>query len=338
MKPTDFAYLLTRFLGTHLPATVGSSRNSILSYRDTFLLFLRYCSKEKGIKAERFTLELFTRDIVESFLQWLEEKRHNAVSTRNQRLAAIHAFCKYIQYEHPQALFDIQKVLSIPIKKTRKKTPTYLSVEQIKALLAQPNRRTLAGRRDLALLGLLYDTGARVREIADLNVGDVRLEKPPTVRLIGKGNKTRVVPLSSSMLDILTAYMEENRLLQPVHKPHPLFTNRFGNRFTRFGIAFILEKYKASAARNIHGFPEKLTPHMLRHSKAMHLLQSGVNLVYIRDILGHVSIQTTEVYARADSEMKRKAFDKARSAVESEEVPKWHNNPALLDWLLHLGK
>lgn len=338
MKPTDFAYWLTRFLGTHLPAIVGASRNSILSYRDTFLLFLRYCAEEKRIKAEKFTLELFTRDIVECFLLWLEEKRGNSVSTRNQRLAAIHAFCKYIQYEHPQALFGIQEVLSIPIKKTRKKTPVYLSVKQIKALLAQPNRRTREGRRDLALLGLLYDTGARVQEIADLNVVDVRLEKPATVKLTGKGNKTRVVPLSSSLVGLLAAYMEENQLLEPVHKLHPLFTNRFGNRFSRFGIAFILERHNASTARNIPGFPKKLTPHILRHSKAMHLLQSGVNLVYIRDILGHVSIQTTEVYARADSEMKRKAFEKVRSAVESEEIPKWHNNPALLDWLLRLGK
>lgn len=338
MKPTNFAYWLTRFLGTHLPAIVGASKNSILSYRDTFLLFLRYCAEEESIKAEKLTLELFTRDRAENFLLWLEEKRGSSVSTRNQRLAAIQAFCKYIQYEHPQALFGIQEILSIPAKKTRKKTPAYLSVEQVKALLAQPNRKTREGRRDLALLGLLYDTGARVQEIADLNVVDVRLQKPETVKLAGKGNKTRIVPLSSPLAGLLAAYMEENRLFEPVHKPHPLFTNRFGNRFSRFGIAFVLEKHRALAARNTPGFPEKLTPHMLRHSKAMHLLQSGVNLVYIRDILGHVSIQTTEVYARADSEMKRKAFEKARSAVESEEVPKWHNNPALLDWLQRLGK
>lgn len=338
MKPTDFAYLLTRYLGVHLSTTVGASKNSILSYRDTYLLFLRYCALEKGVKAERFTLELFTRDIVESFLLWLEVKRGNSVSTRNQRLAAIHAFCKYIQYEQPQALFSVQEVLSIPIKKTRQKVPIYLSVEEIKELLSQPNCRTKGGRRDMTLLGLLYDTGARVQEIADLNIADIRLEKPSTVILTGKGNKTRAVPLSSSMTAILTAYMEEHKLLEPVCKSHPVFTNRFGNRFSRFGIAYILKRYAYSAFTKLSIAPEKITPHILRHSKAMHLLQAGVNLVYIRDILGHASIQTTEVYARADGEMKRKAFEKAHSPVESKELPKWHHNPALLNWLVDLGK
>lgn len=338
MKPTDFAYLLTRYLGTHLSTTVGASKNSILSYRDTYLLFLRYCASEKGIKAERFTLDMFTRDIVEGFLLWLEVERRNSVSTRNQRLAAIHAFCKYIQYEQPQALFSIQEVLSIPIKKMRQKTPAYLSVEEVKELLSQPDRKTKEGRRDMTLLGLLYDTGARVQEIADLNVADIRLERPSTVILTGKGNKTRVVPLSSSMTAILSAYMEEHKLLEPVCKSHPVFTNRFGNRFTRFGIAYILRKSASSALMKLPTVSGKITPHILRHSKAMHLLQAGVNLVYIRDILGHASIQTTEVYARTDGEMKRKAFEKAHSPVESKELPRWQKNPVLLNWLMDLDK
>jgi len=338
VKPTDFAYLLTRYLGIHLSTTVGASKNSILSYRDTYLLFLRYCALKKGIKAERFTLDLFTRDIVEGFLLWLEVERGNSVSTRNQRLAAIHAFCKYIQYEQPQSLYSIQEVLSIPIKRMRQKAPAYLSVGEVKELLSQPDRKTKEGRRDMTLLGLLYDTGARVQEIADLNVADIRLERPSTVILTGKGNKTRVVPLSSSMTTILSAYMEEHRLLEPACKSHSLFTNRFGNRFTRFGIAYILKRHASSASTKLSSVPEKITPHILRHSKAMHLLQAGVNLVYIRDILGHSSIQTTEVYARADGEMKRKAFEKAHSPVESKELPKWQRNPVLLNWLVDLGK
>lgn len=181
------------------------------------------------------------------------------------------------------------------------------------------------------MLSLLYDTGARVQEIADLIVSDVRLEIPATVTLTGKGNKTRIVPLMTPTAKLIQQYISEMRLSDAAHRQYPLFTNRSGEKLTRAGITYVLKKY-ADQARIPHPewIPSMISPHCLRHSNAMHLLQSGVNLVYIRDLLGHVSITTTEVYARADSEMKRKALEGAYANVTPSEMPVWQQNTNLL--------
>ena len=335
MKPTDFARYLSAFLGSYLPAVRNVSSNTIHSYRDTYRLLLVYCADSLGLKVERLSLAELTEDLVLGFLDWIQQERKCGIATRNQRLAAIHALFRYIQTEAPENLARSQKILAIPLKKSPKPTVHYLSPEAIRQILEQPDRNTAEGRRDLSILGLLYDTGARVQELADLTVRDVRLDKPPIIILTGKGRKTRHVPLMTNTAALMTHYMQENDLF---HKGQDscLFVNRQGTKFNRAGIAYILEKY-ASRARSVSaGIPEGITPHVLRHSKAMHLFQSGVPLVYIRDLLGHADIGTTEIYARADTEMKRKALESAYPELNSIVLPDWNLDHGLLDWLNQL--
>lgn len=339
MKPTDFAYHLTTYLSRYLPSNIGASRNTICSYRDTFTLLLRFCFEEKAIAVEKITLETFQKPIIDEFLTWLETGRGCTVSTRNQRLAAIHAFFRYVQLEEPGHLFLCQQILAIPMKRSNSKSIHYLTLGAIKVILEAPDTTCLRGRRDLVLLSLMYDTGARVQEIADLTPADIRLEPPSTIKLTGKGNKSRLVPLMTPTTKLLDQYLSEHDLTSAARSSNPLFENRSRGKLTRAGIAYILDKY-VEEARHAHPelIPKVVSPHSFRHSKAMHLLQAGVNLVYIRDLLGHVSIKTTEVYARTDSMMKRMALEKAYQATSPIEMPVWQQNQELLKWLKDLGR
>ncbi len=339
MKPTDFAYYLTCYLGKYLPGVIGASSNTIQSYRDTFSLLLKFLSLGKSIPAEKLTLKRLDRAMIEGFLSWLENERNCTIATRNQRLAAIKSFYKYLQLEQPHTLYQLQDVLAIPVKKGSKRSLQYLSPNSVKKLLDMPNKETKRGRRDLVLLSLLYDSGARVQEIADVRVADVRLAPPATITLTGKGNKTRIVPLMVPMAVLIEQYLRDNGLNLTHCNEYPLFQNSSGEKLTRSGIAYILKKHFSEARKHFPGyFPEAISPHIMRHTKSMHLLQSGVELIFIRDLLGHASIQTTEVYARADSSMKRKALESAYVNTLSDVLPEWQQNTDLLEWLQNLGK
>lgn len=287
---------------------------------------------------EKITLKTLARDLIDEFLTWLETQRGCAVSTRNQRLAAIHSFFRYLQLEEPGHLFTCQQILAIPMKRTARKVINYLTLDAIKAILDAPDTTCLMGRRDLVLLSLMYDTGSRVQEIADLTVADVRLEDPPTVKMTGKGNRSRLVPLMTPTAKLLDQYLSDHDLKHAEYGSCHVFRNRSHAKLTRAGITYILNKY-VEVARMLHPglIPKKISPHCFRHSKAMHLLQSGVNLVYIRDFLGHVTIKTTEMYARADSLMKRNALEKAYQITSASEMPIWQQNHSLLKWLKELG-
>jgi integrase/recombinase XerD len=339
MKVTSFSKYLADFLTRYLPGERGASSNTALSYKDTFLLLVRFMKTVKGIPPERLDLKDVNRDNILSFLHWLESDRHCGVLTRNARLTALHSFFRYLQYEEPAYLHVCGQVLSIPMKKTSVTTVTYLSLDAIKTILEGPELTHKKGRRDLALLSLLYDTGARVQEIADLTPAMIRLDNPCTVRLLGKGNKTRIVPLMDAQVKFLRDYMSENNLLSPHATQYPLFTNSRKEKLTRAGITHILSKYVLLAQQRNEGIiTGTVTPHVIRHSKAMHLLQAGVNLVYIRDILGHVSVKTTEIYARADEKKKREALESAYSEVKPKNIPSWLGNDNLLEWLNEFGK
>jgi len=339
VKPTDLAYYLTAYLSKYLPSDVGASTNTIHSYRDTFSILIKYCANERKIPTEKLTLKQMDKTVIEDFIRWIETERKCSTSTRNQRLAAIHAFFKYLQIIQPQAMYQYQQILAIPMKKTLKKSINYLSLDAVKTLLDLPDKTTKKGRRDLTLLCFIYESGARVQEIADVRVADVRLVHPATIKLTGKGNKSRIVPIMDPMAKLLEVYLKDNKLNQAQCNEYPLFKNHEGGKLSRSGIAFILKKYFNEAKAHSPGvFPDSISPHIMRHSKAMHLLQSGVNLVYIRDILGHVSIQTTEIYARTDSSTKRKALENAYSNVISDELPEWQKNTDLLEWLQDLGR
>jgi integrase/recombinase XerD len=336
MKPTNFAKYLTEFFCDYLVRQKNLSRNTILSYRDTFKLLIKYYQEIKKIPAEKISLDFLTSDCLTDFLSWIETNRKCSIATRNQRLAALHAFFRYIQGEEPAGIFHFQKIIAIPIKKAEKTVVEYLAPDAIKILLKQPNKHTSKGRRDLTLLSVLYDTGARVHELIDIKVRDIILQEPATIILTGKGNKMRRVPVIKNTVILLQSYLLENRLDQPSRNEDPLFTNNQHHKLTREGVSFILSKYAKLARQKSKLVPEKVKPHMLRHSKAMHLLQAGVNLIYIRDFLGHVDIKTTEIYARADTETKRKAIENLYPDLIDSKLPDWNKDKALLKWLSEL--
>lgn len=334
MKPTDFSKYLTDYLMRYLSHERGCSSNTIISYRDTFVLFISFMNQIRNIKAEKLFIKSITKASVVEFLNWLQLERKCCDTTRNLRLAALQSFFKYVQYQNPDNLYNYQDIMSIKVKKTRKKPLNYLTVDGIKLLLEQPDITTKKGRRDLALLSLMYDTGARVQEMADLTPSAIHLDKPYTIQITGKGNKTRIVPLLEDQGKILRNYLTEFELFEHHKRSYPLFFNSRHERLTRAGITYILLKYADEARKKYPKLiSEKLSCHSLRSSKAMHLLQAGVNLVYIRDILGHASVQTTEIYARADSKLKREAIEKAYVDVTPKEEPFWENNENLLNWL-----
>jgi len=334
MKTTDFAKYLTDYLGIYLPGQRNLSSNTIASYRDTFKLLLLFCREEKGISPECLTLAHIDDDLVLAFMAWIETERKCSIVTRNQRLAAIHAFFRYVQAETPERLLMHQRILSIPLKKTGKPAISYLTAEALEAILNQPDRNTPAGRRDLLLLTVLYDSGARVQELMDLLVRDIRLTQPTTITLKGKGRKVRHVPLMSRTAVLLKAYLGERRLTTADKLDHPLFFNSRRQKLTRAGVSYLIDKYvKAVKAQNTILLPDKVSPHVFRHTKAMHLLQANVNLVYIRDFLGHASVTTSEIYARADAQMKRLALEQAYSPIVIDDVPAWQDDQDLLNWL-----
>lgn len=336
MKPTDFAKYLTDFLAIYLPSQKNVSKNTICSYRDAFKLLIKYCQEIKKISAERITLSDLSSELIASFLKWIETDRNCSISTRNQRLAAIHSLFRYIQAEEPAGIFHFQKVINIPTKKTKTTTVEYLNPEAIKLLLEQPDKHTRKGRRDLTLISVLYDCGARVQELIDLRVCDVFLTKPAVLTLMGKGNKIRKVPIMNNTAALLQSYLTENELDKPWKNEYPLFTNYQHHKLTKEGVAYIVSKYAASARKTSKIMPSKVNVHMLRHSKAMHLLQAGVNLIYIRDFLGHVDLKTTEIYARADTEAKRKAIENVHLDLIDKNLPDWSKDQTLLSWLSDL--
>jgi site-specific recombinase XerD len=230
-----------------------------------------------------------------------------------------------------------QRILQVPFKKYQQPIIRHLTPEQTQALLALPGFASRSARRDTTLLSVLYDTGARVQELCDLCVRDVRLDQPPIIALTGKGRKTRHVPLLKNTVKLLYSYMEENALLKNGNQDSPLFFNQRRAKLTRGGVSHILRKYAAELSDKYPDVPEKLTPHVLRHSKSMHLYQSGVNLIYIRDILGHIDISTTDIYARADTESKRKALEDVYPDITpTDELPDWERDLNLLDYLNNL--
>ncbi len=336
MKPTDFSIYLTQFLSDYLLRQKNVSPNTIRSYRDTFKLLLRYFQERERIPPEKLTMSCITQVRITSFLEWLETERGCGVTTRNLRLTAVHSFFRYAQAESPESLFHFQKVIAIPVKKGRKKTMEHLTPDGIRLLLEQPDRRCPKGRRDLVMMSTLYDSGARVQELIDLSVGDFIPGAHAVLVLTGKGNKTRRVPLMKNTASLLVAYISENHLDAPHKRTYPLFTNSQHNRLTKEGVAYVLGKYAAQAHEMSDAVPAKVKCHMLRHSKAVHLLQAGVNLIYIRDLLGHTDIKTTEIYARADTELKRKALENAYPDLVDSDLPDWNNNTDLMSWLQRL--
>lgn len=335
MKKTDFTKALTSYFSTYLPETCGVCPNTCNSYRDAFKLLLLYFQEEKGVPANSIELRMLNRNLASDFLDWLEVQRKVSVTTRNQRLAAMKAFAHYVQYRNPEYLENCTDIIAMRPKKHEKPVIPFLTEEELKALLAQPDPSTRHGLRDLTLLSLLYDSGARVQEITDLKLKDIRLTNPAMVTLTGKGRKARQVPLMKETCKLLDAYIR-NFNLNSEPLTSPLFFNQKGQALSRYGITYILKKYVSQA--ELDSDTRKISPHVLRHTKAMHLLRAGVNMIYIRDFLGHVDISTTEVYARIDAEMKRKVFEEKVPNFTPNTTMPWEEDKDLLQWLTKFGK
>ena len=336
MKPTDFSIHVTSFLTHYLAAQRNLSPNTIKAYRDVFTLLLRFCRDVRGIPPEKLRLEHVDVSLVETFLDHLETERKSSPRTRNHRLATLHAFFRYVQAEEPAHMLQCQRILAIPLRRHVRPTVGYLSKNELAEILAQPDLRTWEGRRDAVLLSVLYDTGARVQELIDLSVGDVRLDPPAQLRLVGKGRKMRAVPLMDNTIPLVRDHLQENRLDRSEQFDKPLFQNARGQRLSRSGVRYILQKYLGRARSKLPSLNRKVSPHTLRHAKGMHLLQSGISLDMIRDFLGHVDVKTTQIYARANLEMKRNALERITDSSPVRTIPTWQQNKDLLDWLRSL--
>jgi integrase/recombinase XerD len=339
MKRTDFAKWLTDFLTEYLPNERGCSKNTVKAYRDTMLLFLIFMKSKYNSPADKLDFNDITQERVVGFLDWLEKERSCCVSTRNARLAAIHSFFKYLQYKVPEQLAEWHRILQIRNKKASRPTISYLTTDGLKLLFRQPNTETKRGRRDLVLIYLLFESGARVQELIDLTPSNITFGDPSLLRLTGKGNKSRIVPISDHSANILRSYMAEYDLFEPHANQYPLIGSKPRCKFTRMGITSIIKKYANKAHKiNPSLIPQNLTPHSLRHTKAMVLQEAGVDIVSIRDFLGHVSVTTTEIYARINNQQKIAAIKHTALSSKEKDYPSWQKDKGLLTWLESLGK
>lgn len=332
-KQGDFGYHISRYLTAYLSGTKNSSPNTIHSYRDTFKLLITYCDEAIHTPADRLQVKSITPSLVSGFIEWLKSVRGNSVSTANLRLAAIHGFFRYLQYREPQYLLQCQQILGIEMARVKKPMVGYLSTKDLQTIFEQIDESTRHGRRDSVLLHLLYDSGARVQELCDLKVRDVYLNENPHVLLHGKGNKERYAPIVTDTAQRLERYISENGLNRPGMEDSALFVNQQRNKLSRAGVAHIIKKY-ADAARAISPrIPENVTPHIFRHTKAMHLCQAGIELSYIQDILGHENIETTEIYAKLNVELLRDALENAYPELPAGGLPDWREDDSLLTFL-----
>jgi integrase/recombinase XerD len=330
MTTPELATLVTAFFVRHLAAERNVSQHTISAYRDTLKLLLRFArdTTRRPLAALRF--EDLTPELVLQFLTHLETDRRNTIRTRNARLAAIHSFFRYVLEREPALATACQRVLAIPVKKTTRPLLGYLTEVELAHLLAQVDRATPDGERDYLLLALLYDTGARIQELLALTPGDCRFSAPAFVRVHGKGRRERLCPLLPQTARLITRFLASTQ--RAADAATPLLCNRRGERLTRQGARYLLGKYlrRAHASMATLNRPG-ISPHTLRHTKAMHLLQSGVPPVTIKDFLGHADVKSTEIYVQADLGMKREALALVGSPVSRPKGPRLPED--LLSWL-----
>lgn len=305
--------LLESFFRRRLVAQRRASPATIATYRDALKLLVVFAGRRCGKPPSGLEVRDLDRDTILEFLDHLEKERGNSARTRNARLTAIRSFFQYVAYTDPEALGIVQRVLMIPGKRTVKPMISHLTPRELGALLAAPDRRTIRGRRDYALMLFLGETGARVSEAIGVESADLRCDRPCQVLLRGKGSKERVVPLREQTAAILRALCKERGL--DAHDRAPLFANRRGDRLTRFGVTHAIRRAVRTARERQPGLEGRtVSPHVFRHTAAMNLLRAGVDLSVIRSWLGHVNLDTTHHYLEADVEMKRRALEQCRTA------------------------
>ncbi len=330
-KPDVLGMAIRRFLGDYLPHQRAFSANTILSYRDSLKLLLQFAAGKHRRVADLVVADLPPTKVI-AFLDHLEQHRDNDAATRNVRLTAIHSFFDYLGAEWPEHLDQAQRVLAIAFKRTTHRTIDYLDAEELRAILEHIDRRSLLGRRDYVLLALMFNTGARVQEVVALQTTDLRLAPPPSVKFLGKGRKERICPLWPETAQLLDQYAQDNGL--DLNNPQALFRNHRASPLTRFGARLILQRHVERASASLPTLKRKrIHPHSLRHSTAVHLIQSGVDLSTVAHWLGHSSVTTTYKYLTIDLEAKRAAIAKAQPVTKSTHRPRWRTDGDLLAWL-----
>lgn len=336
MTETKLGPWVRRFLLEHLVGERNLARNTQRSYRDSLALLIPFIAEKVRKGVDQLEVDHLTAERVRQFLQHLEEARGCSVPTRNQRLAALHALAHFIGERGPEHIEWCGQIQAIPFKRAARASITYLEKPEMDALLAAPDRNSAQGRRDYALLLFLYNTGARADEAAQLSISDLRLAGPPrrdysSVQIRGKGNKLRFCPLWTHTVRQLAALVGEKAPTENV------FINRCGRPLTRFGIHTMVKRHARKVAASMPGMAAKrVSPHSIRHTCASHLLRAGVDINTIRAWLGHVSLDTTNVYAEADLEMKAAALAHCEVKGSSKPGKRWRQDAGLMAFLKSL--
>jgi site-specific recombinase XerD len=330
MNPTPFPQLLHTFFHEWLAQQRNISHHTVVSYRDSWRLFLRFVAAQKSKPVAKLGLSDLTEVEVLAFLQYLEQARKSSIGTRNCRLSALHSFFSFVADREPLAAAQCAAVLHIPTKKACTPEVRDLDEDEITAILGQPDRSKLEGHRDHVLLAFLFNSGARIQEALDLTPQAFRLQSPFQVRLLGKRRKERICPLWPETVELLKAFLKR----QPRREDERIFVNRYGAPLGASGVRFKLKQYVAAAAKKVPSLSRKrVSPHKFRHATAVSLVAAGVDVTVIRDWLGHTSLDTTNIYARANLETKRKALEKADPSMRPGKPPRWKRETELLEWL-----
>lgn len=325
-----FSYLVTTFFSAHLVTELGLSNNTIASYSDCMKLLILHICQRLSIQPEAIELCSISPELVLDFLETIEKERANAPATRNQRLAAIKTFFHFLARKVPELMQYNERIQAIKLKRTEHLPPPSLTKEEVDAIMAAPDRKTLIGARDTALLQLLYNTGARIQELADLTLSDLRFGPAATVTLTGKGRKKRTIPLWPESLAVVSQYLEY-RTREGIESTH-LFLNSQGKPMTRFGLGRrVAQHAKTAVARCPSLQGRNITPHTFRHTTALRLIETGSDIVVAKEWLGHADIKTTSLYLEVSVERKRKALEKLPppDGGSPPESPQWKQPPLL---------
>ncbi len=331
MKPVDpFPRLLHAFFYEWMVQQRNASVHTVRSYRDTWRLFLRFVAQHRKRTVAQLVLPDLTASEVSAFLHHTEQERGDTIGTRNCRLAALRSFFGFVAGREPTAIAQCTEVLHVPTKRAPIRALSYLEPDEVKAILAQPDRSTIEGQRDHALLAFLYNTGARIQEALNVCPRAIRFDSPACVRLYGKGRKERVCPLWPETVSLLRSLLRR----RPRADDEAIFVNRYGVPLGASGVRFKLADYVQAAAGIVPSLKSKdVTPHSFRHATAVHLVAAGVDITVIRSWLGHVSLDTTNHYAQANLETKRKALERLDDSSRPSKPPSWKHDKSVLAWL-----
>lgn len=333
----DFFKYVRGFLTVYLPKNKCYSSHTVKAYRDTLNLFRKFLLNEKGIAFTGITFDQINHQVIYEFLSWLQNTHHCGVATKNHRLAALKSFLHYCATEDPALMALYMDIQTVRSQKFARNRVDYMSETALKILLEQPDPHTRFGLRDRFLMILLYDTGARIREILDLKLKDIHLnDQTPCIYLTGKGNKTRLVPLMDKTIAHLQEYMKTFHSNGDQNSEAYLFYTRIRGlkgQMSDDNVSYLLKRYSKSAHDLCSEVPLRMHAHLFRHTRAMHLYQAGIPLSYIKDFLGHANVNTTDIYASTDTSMMKAALEKiTQEHIEptAKALPVWQDNEEII--------